>query len=114
MADGLANNGARLQEQGRAPPAELTSILTQVQSLQTDREKLLRELEETRARMDKLQVPPRAAARFFPNFIPPVLGITRIGDRPFPGLTPAALAGRLAKDPTLTEPLLRRRANARK
>ena len=37
------------------PPAELSSILTQVQTLQEEREKLARELEDTRARMSKLQ-----------------------------------------------------------
>ena len=37
------------------PTAELSSILTQVQSLQEEREKLSKELEETRARMNKLQ-----------------------------------------------------------
>jgi hypothetical protein len=38
------------------PPQELTSILSQVQSLQTDRERLMRELEDARSKMDKLQV----------------------------------------------------------
>lgn len=38
------------------PPQELTSILSQVQSLQTDRERLMKELEEARSKMDKLQV----------------------------------------------------------
>ena len=38
------------------PPQELSSILTQVQSLQTDRERLMRELEEAKSKMDKLQV----------------------------------------------------------
>ena len=39
----------------RAPP-ELSSILTQVQTLQSDRERLQKELEEARQKMDKLQV----------------------------------------------------------
>ena len=38
------------------PPQELTSILSQVQSLQSDKERLARELEEARASLDKLQV----------------------------------------------------------
>ena len=38
------------------PPQELSSILTQVQSLQSDRERLMRELEEAKSKMDKLQV----------------------------------------------------------
>ena len=37
-----------------APKAELTSILTQVQTLQTDREKLMRELENARQKVEKL------------------------------------------------------------
>ena len=37
-------------------PQELTSILSQVQSLQSDRERLVKELEEARSKMDKLQV----------------------------------------------------------
>jgi hypothetical protein len=36
------------------PKAELTSILTQVQSLQTDREKLMKELENARHKVEKL------------------------------------------------------------
>ena len=39
-----------------APKAELTSILTQVQTLQTDREKLMRELENAREKVEKLTV----------------------------------------------------------
>ena len=38
------------------PPPELSSILTQVQTLQSDRERLQKELEEARQKMDKLQV----------------------------------------------------------
>jgi hypothetical protein len=37
-----------------APKAELTSILTQVQNLQTDREKLMKELETARGKVEKL------------------------------------------------------------
>ena len=37
-------------------PPELTSILSQVQILQTDRERLIRELEDANGRVDKLQV----------------------------------------------------------
>jgi hypothetical protein len=37
------------------PPPELTSILSQVQILQNDRERLMRELEEANGRVDKLQ-----------------------------------------------------------
>jgi hypothetical protein len=36
------------------PKAELTSILSQVQNLQTDREKLMKELEITRQKVEKL------------------------------------------------------------
>ena len=39
------------------PPAELTSILSQVQILQNDRERLMRELEDANGKVDKLQVP---------------------------------------------------------
>ncbi len=38
------------------PPPELTSILSQVQILQNDRERLMRELEDANGRVDKLQV----------------------------------------------------------
>jgi hypothetical protein len=37
-----------------APKVELNSILTQVQTLQTDREKLMKELENTRQKVQKL------------------------------------------------------------
>ena len=37
------------------PPHELTSILSQVQILQNDRERLMRELEDANGRVDKLQ-----------------------------------------------------------
>ena len=37
-----------------APKAELTSILTQVQTLQTDREKLMKELELAKQKVEKL------------------------------------------------------------
>ena len=37
------------------PPPELSSILTQVQTLQSDRERLQKELEEARLKMDKMQ-----------------------------------------------------------
>ena len=37
-----------------APKAELTSILTQVQNLQTDREKLMKEVETARHKVEKL------------------------------------------------------------
>ena len=37
-----------------APKAELTSILSQVQNLQTDREKLMKELEVARQKVEKL------------------------------------------------------------
>jgi hypothetical protein len=42
------------------PPAELTSILSQVQILQSDRERLMRELEDANGKVDKLQVGPAA------------------------------------------------------
>lgn len=42
------------------PKAELTSILTQVQSLQTDREKLMKELENARQKVEKLTEGKRA------------------------------------------------------
>jgi hypothetical protein len=73
MADAQAASAfaAKPQDpQTQRPPQELTSILTQVQSLQSDRERLLRELEEARVKVDKLQVPPRAATRYFPNLTP--------------------------------------------
>jgi hypothetical protein len=47
--------------QANKPPPELSSILTQVQTLQSDRERLQKELEEARQKMDKLQVTPRPA-----------------------------------------------------
>ena len=68
MENALAAAGKTQQDPLRPPPQELTSILTQVQSLQSDRERLLRELEEARIKVDKLQVP--VAARYFPNFVP--------------------------------------------
>jgi len=68
MADAQAAAAAAAKEPQRPPPQELTSILTQVQSLQSDRERLLRELEEAKIKVDKLQVP--VAARYFPNFVP--------------------------------------------
>ncbi len=37
-------------------PPELTSILSQVQTLQSDRERLIRELEDAKSRVSKLQV----------------------------------------------------------
>jgi trehalose-6-phosphate synthase len=43
-----------------APKAELTSILTQVQNLQTDREKLMKELETARHKVEKLTEGKRA------------------------------------------------------
>ena len=64
MADAQAAAAAAAKEPQRPPPQELTSILTQVQSLQSDRERLLRELEEAKIKVDKLQVP--AAAQFVP------------------------------------------------
>ena len=42
------------------PKAELTSILTQVQSLQTDREKLMKELESAKQKVEKLTEGKRA------------------------------------------------------
>ena len=42
------------------PKAELSSILTQVQSLQTDREKLMKELETARQKVEKLTEGKRA------------------------------------------------------
>ena len=42
-------------------PAELTSILTQVQTLQSEREKLAAELEETKSNLAKLQEGKRVA-----------------------------------------------------
>ena len=44
-------------------PAELTSILTQVQTLQSEREKLAAELEETKSNLAKLQEGKRVAMR---------------------------------------------------
>ena len=38
------------------PPPELASILNQVQALQGDRERLMKELEESKSKVDKLQV----------------------------------------------------------
>ena len=43
-----------------APKAELTSILTQVQTLQTDREKLMKELELAKQKVEKLTEGKRA------------------------------------------------------
>ena len=43
-----------------APKVELNSILTQVQSLQTDREKLMRELDNARQKVEKLTEGKRA------------------------------------------------------
>ncbi len=40
----------------KSTPQELTSILSQVQNLQTDRERLMKELEEAKEKMGKLQV----------------------------------------------------------
>jgi hypothetical protein len=45
---------------GEAPKPELTSILSQVQNLQTDREKLMKELEVTRQKVEKLTEGKRA------------------------------------------------------
>jgi hypothetical protein len=42
------------------PKAELTSILTQVQTLQTDREKLMKELENAKQKVEKLTEGKRA------------------------------------------------------
>jgi hypothetical protein len=44
------------------PPPELSSILNQVQALQGDRERLMKELEESKSKVDKLQVTLRAYA----------------------------------------------------
>jgi hypothetical protein len=54
MADAAAQSSS---SSSHKPPAELTSILSQVQMLQSDKERLSRELEEAKSRMDKLQVP---------------------------------------------------------
>ena len=51
------NNNNNNPEQ---PKAELTSILSQVQNLQTDREKLMKELEVTRQKVEKLTEGKRA------------------------------------------------------
>ncbi len=45
---------------GEAPKVELNSILTQVQSLQTDREKLMKELENAKNKVEKLTEGKRA------------------------------------------------------
>lgn len=49
----------------KSTPQELTSILSQVQNLQTDRERLMKELEEAKEKMSKLQVQPGASRVFF-------------------------------------------------
>jgi len=49
----------------KSTPQELTSILSQVQNLQTDRERLMKELEEAKEKMSKLQVQPDASRVFF-------------------------------------------------
>ena len=49
----------------KSTPQELTSILSQVQNLQTDRERLMKELEEAKEKMSKLQVQTDASHFFF-------------------------------------------------
>ena len=44
-----------MSEAAPKTPPELTSILTQVQSLQADREKLMKELEAAKSKVDSLQ-----------------------------------------------------------
>ncbi len=48
----MAANNANISSE--APKVELNSILTQVQSLQTDREKLMKELENAKQKVEKL------------------------------------------------------------
>jgi peptidoglycan hydrolase CwlO-like protein len=57
MADSQQTSSANSSSSSlpKAPP-ELSSILSQVQTLQSDRERLQKELEEARQKMDKLQV----------------------------------------------------------
>ena len=73
MSDAAAaSSSSSSSSSGFKPPPELASILSQVSSLQGEKERLARELEEARSKMDKLQVllaGPRAARRLiFPLF----------------------------------------------
>ena len=59
----LSHVGERVETDmstAEAPKAELTSILTQVQTLQTDREKLMKELELAKQTVEKLTEGKRA------------------------------------------------------
>ena len=59
----LSHVGERVETDmstAEAPKAELTSILTQVQTLQTDREKLMKELELAKQKVEKLTEGKRA------------------------------------------------------
>ena len=69
MQDAQATSSA----QPPKPPPELSSILSQVQTLQSDRERLQKELEEARQKMDKLQVFIPFPARFEPSLLLRVL-----------------------------------------
>ena len=54
------NNNNNNNNSTEAPKAELTGILSQVQNLQTDREKLMKELEVAKQRVEKLTEGKRA------------------------------------------------------
>ena len=54
------NNNNNNYNASEAPKAELTSILSQVQNLQTDREKLMKELELAKQKVEKLTEGKRA------------------------------------------------------
>lgn len=58
MSTGSSNNNSALSSE--APKVELNSILTQVQNLQTDREKLMKELENAKQKVEKLTEGKRA------------------------------------------------------
>jgi hypothetical protein len=54
------NNNSNTNNNTEPPKAELTSILSQVQNLQTDREKLMKELEVAKQKVEKLTEGKRA------------------------------------------------------
>jgi len=51
-----ASDATQAKQSSASTPQELTSILSQVQHLQSDRERLIKELEEAKEKMSKLQV----------------------------------------------------------
>jgi hypothetical protein len=77
MAESQQPTSAQLTK----PPPELSSILTQVQTLQSDRERLQKELEEARQKMDKLQVLIPFPPRFEPSLLLRVLFRRRVSAR---------------------------------